>query len=66
MWSGVMAEQAVSDQPATPRVPPLGPHLTVGAALVDSDREGHAMFGQPIGFRTSDGRWNAVTSRGRL
>lgn len=60
-----MAEQAVNDQPATPRVPPLGPHLAAGpvprvrpadATWVDADREEHAIFGQPIGVRAPGGR----------
>jgi hypothetical protein len=127
MWSGVMAEHAVTDLPATPRVPLLGPHLAagavalvsagsgirldysprslavvdrvidgmrragggpaagdagarvlraltgfgaytgevlvraVGATWVDFDPEERAMFGEPIGVRTPDGRlWNPL------
>jgi hypothetical protein len=56
MWSGVMAEQAVSDQPATPRVPLLGPHFAAGAASLDSARGGRAVSGRPTGAGTADGR----------
>ncbi len=60
-----MAEQAVNDQPETPRVPPLGPHPSAGAGprvpaagapWVDADREGRAIFGRPIGVRAPGGR----------